>query len=372
MPIQPSKGVTPELSMVVTDSLAVELQNRPGLSVVTPKDIEAALGFERQKSKLNAEIAARTGEDVCTDNSCLAEIGGALGVDRMVSGTLTLVGQTYFLTVQSFDPRKATVVGRVQHKAKVAGEDELVDAAKPIVEKLFGTPAGAPATPAPQKPVAQSAPEAPRMKDPGQQPKPQPPPRNSKLSVKMLEAGQKSTVLVKMGSLQERCESLTLEKPCEFMLPKGYAHVSVEGDVGAKKEIYVANTYHQVAEVTEPGLLVPLLASGGMAAAGLGVLGGALYACESNFSGIDRRLNGENAEACFGASLGGAIVAGLGGLILTVTALTSFNDRGEIEVKTERVRQAEVGPASARLVPKIALDLSPRDEKGAVRASWRF
>lgn len=57
-----------------------------GLSVITPSEIAQLVGFERQKELLG-----------CSDQaaSCLAELGGALGVDGLVTGSVARLGKTF-------------------------------------------------------------------------------------------------------------------------------------------------------------------------------------------------------------------------------------------------------------------------------------
>ncbi len=137
LPLQGRDGVDQVLAAVVTEALAVELSNRPGLAVITPKDIEAALGFEKQKAKVNAAVAAQSGEEVCTDNSCLQEIGGALGVERMVSGSIARLGSSWILTVQTFDSRKAQVLKRYFTRVSSNEMDALLDVVPAAAEELF-------------------------------------------------------------------------------------------------------------------------------------------------------------------------------------------------------------------------------------------
>jgi TolB-like protein len=53
--------------------------------------------------------------------SCDAEIGGALGVDYLLSGQVGQIGSRYHLSLQLFDARKARVLGRV---ARFSERDE--------------------------------------------------------------------------------------------------------------------------------------------------------------------------------------------------------------------------------------------------------
>src|SRR5262249_52636242 len=92
---------TASLRSTIVDRLASEISRRPNLKAITKNDIQALLGLERMKDALG-----------CGDVSCLAEIGGALGADRLMSGTLSASqqhGADFFsLTIQLIDPKMTT------------------------------------------------------------------------------------------------------------------------------------------------------------------------------------------------------------------------------------------------------------------------
>lgn len=87
----------------LVDAFATELGNMPGIRVITRAELDSMLGFEKLKDALG-----------CNDTSCLAEIGAALGTDRLVVGTLTHDGPFMSLGVQWVDPREGHVLARAQ------------------------------------------------------------------------------------------------------------------------------------------------------------------------------------------------------------------------------------------------------------------
>src|SRR4051812_18069464 len=58
----------------IAETLATELGREKRFKIVTRSEIESVLGLEKLKDSLG-----------CSDASCLAEVGGALGVDRIVA-----------------------------------------------------------------------------------------------------------------------------------------------------------------------------------------------------------------------------------------------------------------------------------------------
>jgi hypothetical protein len=110
----------------LTEILTVEIAEIGLYKVIAGRDIQSMLGFERQKDVLG-----------CTDAACLAEIGGALGVDRIVASQVGMVGSTYVVNIKLINIRQADTEGRVYET--VRGEvDALISIVKKSVQKLLG------------------------------------------------------------------------------------------------------------------------------------------------------------------------------------------------------------------------------------------
>ncbi|MGC4117284.1 MAG: hypothetical protein QM765_22530 [Myxococcales bacterium] len=122
------KSVAP-LSALVSSEAA-----RLPVKVVAGSDLQALLGFEKQKALLG-----------CSDNSCLAEIGGALGVDYLLTSEVGEVGGRWLLSLALLDVKRGAAVARLTKKAK--SQADLVEVVGEAVEELFkAIPAGKLAT----------------------------------------------------------------------------------------------------------------------------------------------------------------------------------------------------------------------------------
>ena len=120
-------GISPELARGLGDALTHEVRRRnPGVDVLGATEIRSMLEVQREKSKLG-----------CQDVSCLAEIGGALGADRIVTAGLNRFGDTYLFTVQLVDVRKARVVRDAQEKLSGRDQAELLSVVERAVAKVF-------------------------------------------------------------------------------------------------------------------------------------------------------------------------------------------------------------------------------------------
>ncbi len=131
--IEAGVGVEPKVAHLVTAMVTSELRQNPALVVTSQDDIQNLLGFEKQKQML-----------ACADVSCLAEVGGALGVDQMVSGSLSALGKSYVLLLRAIDVHHAHVLRDVERRLRNANPDALLDVIPKAVTALYpreGAPA---------------------------------------------------------------------------------------------------------------------------------------------------------------------------------------------------------------------------------------
>jgi TolB-like protein len=122
--VRAAQGVQPGTASVLT-AIVVDETARAGHDVVSQADIMTLLGFERQQRMLG-----------CTQDSCLAELGGALGADFVLSGQVGEIGSRYHLSVQLLDARRAKVIARAARFSDRSG-DALADAAQQVVRSLL-------------------------------------------------------------------------------------------------------------------------------------------------------------------------------------------------------------------------------------------
>ena len=118
----------------LTDVLTAEI-GRCGYGVMSKSDIEAMLDLETMKDVMG-----------CNEVSCMAELGGALGVKHLVSGVVAKVGASYLVTLKLINTKRAAVENRITMKwaGKPVGLSALVAAAAqelmlPVKERPPGT-----------------------------------------------------------------------------------------------------------------------------------------------------------------------------------------------------------------------------------------
>lgn len=130
-------GLSQGVVDLFTEALVGDLRKRPGVAVMSEADMTAILGLERQKQMLG-----------CADESCLAELGGALGVDRLITGSLGRIGGTLVVNIASLDPKKVRAVASVSERIKTDKDDAILEMLPGFVSQLLLEPAAPPPPPA--------------------------------------------------------------------------------------------------------------------------------------------------------------------------------------------------------------------------------
>ena len=103
MALLPIEGERLDKSLVkiCSNLIAAHLSAVPDRTLVTSEEIGAMLNLEEQKMALN-----------CDDASCMAEIGGALGVDELVRVSLGKLGSKLIISMSRILVAEAAVLGR--------------------------------------------------------------------------------------------------------------------------------------------------------------------------------------------------------------------------------------------------------------------
>ncbi|MCP4502089.1 MAG: hypothetical protein GY822_19195 [Deltaproteobacteria bacterium] len=110
---------------VLTNTLATEISKSSRCKVITEVDIRSMLDFEETRTQCGNE-----------SESCMSEIGNALGVDLVVAGVVSKLGEEYSLQAILSNLAKGQVVGR--YDATVIGSPSLLkNAAKNAGRVLF-------------------------------------------------------------------------------------------------------------------------------------------------------------------------------------------------------------------------------------------
>lgn len=119
-------GTEASKAELLSEVALTEAASMRGFDVIGKSDINSIIGFEKQKQVIG-----------CSDDStCLAEVGGALGVDFILVGSLGRLGSLYRLDLKLVETKKAKVRGRIG--VSVEGQEEkLVVAVQKAVRDLL-------------------------------------------------------------------------------------------------------------------------------------------------------------------------------------------------------------------------------------------
>jgi hypothetical protein len=148
LPVAAGEGIPASTAAALTEALSGEVRRRAGVEVVTQREIAAVLTLERQKEMLG-----------CTSDACVAELGGALGCDRLVSGDLAKLGESFLLHLRVVETARARVVAQSDRRLRGGTIDDVLDALPAMVGELFpgAAPAAAVAPPPATAPAATAA-----------------------------------------------------------------------------------------------------------------------------------------------------------------------------------------------------------------------
>jgi hypothetical protein len=110
----------------LTELVASEVGRYKDVSAITRREVSNLLDFDRQRQLLG-----------CDDDSCLTELVGALGVDKILSGQIGQVETSYVLTLHLIDVRTTRVDRHVSRVIPV-DSNQLVSSVKAAVVELIG------------------------------------------------------------------------------------------------------------------------------------------------------------------------------------------------------------------------------------------
>jgi hypothetical protein len=121
-----SLGTAANLSDLLSEVALTEVGSMDRIEAIGRSDIESILGFEKQKKVLG-----------CSDETnCLAEVGGALGVEFIIVGTLGRVGALYRLDMKLVETAKSRVRARTGESVE-GQEEKLVASVQKAIHRLL-------------------------------------------------------------------------------------------------------------------------------------------------------------------------------------------------------------------------------------------
>lgn len=117
-------GVQAQVADVVTELILEALLNRHGVRALGPSDMKDMLDAEQQKMMLG-----------CDKESCMAELAGAMGADRLIAGSVGMLGTMHVVTLKLVDTKSAQVTSRASRRFQKI--EEVPEAVGPLVDDLL-------------------------------------------------------------------------------------------------------------------------------------------------------------------------------------------------------------------------------------------
>src|SRR5512135_1092998 len=134
------EGVPSSTAAAITEAVVAEVRKQSKAEVITQREIASILSLEKQKAMLG-----------CETDACMAELGGALGTDRLVAGDMAKLGESFLLHLRVVDVKKVRVAAQADRRLRGGTIDDVLDVLPAMVRELF------PGTPPPAPPPAQAA-----------------------------------------------------------------------------------------------------------------------------------------------------------------------------------------------------------------------
>lgn len=118
-------GADPSMKGQLTARIADIVGRREGVEVIAPDDIRAVLEKEAERQLLG-----------CDEESCLAEIGGALGADVLIKGRVSKLQDGYGVSLSAVDATNAAPLGHASETWR--GESiGLMELMVPMVDRVL-------------------------------------------------------------------------------------------------------------------------------------------------------------------------------------------------------------------------------------------
>jgi hypothetical protein len=118
-------GVSSELARSMQEHLEAGLLQFPNLNVLSRSDMDLVLSEGRLRLS-----------GACTDEACLVEAGHILGVEKLVTGTVSRVGGTYNVVLKLIDIRSATLESAADRR-HTGSPDQLFDVCDGLLHQLL-------------------------------------------------------------------------------------------------------------------------------------------------------------------------------------------------------------------------------------------
>lgn len=131
--LETTEGVHKSVARPLTDSIRLEVVRTGKYKVIDRSNMNKILG--EQKLQLSG----------CVSGECIVEAGQLLGVGKIVTGSIGLVGKTYYLSLSVINVETGKIENSSEDECKCE-VDDLIKSSKRLVKKLLGESVPEPTT----------------------------------------------------------------------------------------------------------------------------------------------------------------------------------------------------------------------------------
>lgn len=124
--IEAKVGIDQKVADVLSDILLAKVRAMPGCVAIGMNDIEKMLTYEQEKQRAG-----------CAEDSCMVEIAGALGVDKMITGSIAKLGTSSVFTLKLMNVRKASTEAQYTNVIGGATEEDFLKEVGTALNTLF-------------------------------------------------------------------------------------------------------------------------------------------------------------------------------------------------------------------------------------------
>ncbi len=124
-------GVSVAVAQTVGEAVAAELRRYPEVQLITDAELNAVLTHDAQMQALG-----------CGSDTCMAQIGGAVGARWLVTGSVARLGESWLIFLKLLDVKAVKTVKQANRRLKNTGPDALLDSLPSLVAQVIA-PTGA-------------------------------------------------------------------------------------------------------------------------------------------------------------------------------------------------------------------------------------
>jgi hypothetical protein len=130
-----SDALTASQTLEISKFLTDELRNYPDYNVMDWSNVGKVLGFVEEQNVLG-DLSSQKNKAQCSSDRCYAELGNRLGVEQMMVGSVSKIGNRFLVNVSLQDVEEVKVLGTA--KSQIKGDlGDILDSLPSMVAQVL-------------------------------------------------------------------------------------------------------------------------------------------------------------------------------------------------------------------------------------------